>query len=250
MVVSKFLQFKNLSCFPYLIHGIFDKTWGNIDFRFGGKKEVEKTRQKISQALSIDLKNLCEMDQVHGSKIRVLDSQSTRILDNKMIKATDGLITDRPNVFLMIKTADCFPVLLFDPKQKVVAVVHVGWRGAMGKIFFNAILRMINQFRCQVKDILVGVGPGIDSCCFQHKNPVQNKLAEWQPYIKNLKNGFKSLNLLNFIEDQLIEAGIKKQNIEAMGLCTSCEPRFFSHFHSLQTGENEGRFSTIIGLRN
>ena len=131
------------------------------------------------------------MDQVHGSNIRVLDSKGTRLLENNIVPQTDGLITNQENVFLMIKTADCFPVLFFDPKNKAVGAVHVGWRGAIEKIFLNTLLKMIDQFGSNPKDIVVGIGPGIKACCFKHKNLIQEKQPEWKEYIDSFMDKFR-----------------------------------------------------------
>lgn len=245
MKPNKFLQFKKLPEKKILVHGIFDKTWGNFSLEHGDKNQVLANKKRIARVLHIDWQRIFSLHQIHGSKIKIINQKKKFQKEEE----ADALITNKNGVFLMIKTADCFPVLMFDPKQKVVAAVHVGWRGAMEKIFIIALLKMINKFGSQPADILVAIGSGISSCCFKHKNLVQNKLPEWQPYIKKEKNGFQSLNLLNFIKDQLVEAGVQKNNIESLNICTNCDKRFFSHFRSLQKNEPEGRFASLIGLK-
>lgn len=238
-------KFKILSKQKNLIHGVFNKSFGNVSLEYARKEEVIANKKKIAKALAINWQNIYSVKQVHGTKIKILKSKKLKPAEEE----ADGLITNIKNVFLMIKTADCFPVLFFDPIKKVVAAVHVGWRGAIEKIFLTALLKMINTFSSQAKDILVGIGPGIGPCCFKHKTLIQEKLPEWQEYIQNEKNNWKSLNLSGFIKDQLVEAGIKRENIESVKICTCCSKDYFSHLRSLQTGEPEGRFATIIGIR-
>ena len=248
---KNFFQFENLKGQSNLIHGIFDKNFGNVSLLYGSKKKVETNKKKIARTLGIDWQNICSVKEVHGSKVKKLGNLEIKKLRRKkvdIIGEADGLITDLGNVFLMIKTADCFPVLFFDPVSKAVGAVHVGWRGAIEKIFLTALLKMINVFNSKAKDILVGIGPGIQACCFKHKNLIQEKLPEWGEYIKDKKNGWKSVNMTSFIKDQLIEAGVKKNNIESAKICTCCSKEYFSHLRSLQTGGLQGRFATIIGL--
>lgn len=248
-------QFKNLKKQENLIHGVFGKDFGNLSLEYGSKKEVLDNKKRIASSLNINWRQIYSVKQVHGSIVRVLDSKSFRVLENNIIPETDGLITDQKNTFLMIKTADCFPVLMFDPRKKVAAAVHVGWRGAIEKIFLTALLKMINNFNSQAKDILVGIGPGIGPCCFKHKKLIQEKLPEWKKYIKNEKDDWKSVNMSEFIKDQLIEIGVRKENIELTKICTCCSKNYFSHFCSLQSKRKqnngkEGRFATIIGIKD
>lgn len=249
MKKQNFFQFKKLIKQKDLIHGIFNKDFGNVSFNYGEKKKTLENRKKIAETLNIDIKNLYEMDQVHGSNIGVLDNKSFRVLKNNIFPKTDGLISNQRNTFLMIKTADCFPVIFFDPIKKVVAAIHVGWRGAIEKIFLISLLKMINSFGSQAKNILVGIGPGIGGCCFKHKRLIQEKLPEWKKFIKKEKDSWRSVNIVEFIQNQLINSGVKKENIEVMRTCTCCSQKFFSHFRSLQKGELEGRFATIIGMK-
>lgn len=244
---KKYLQFGNLAKHKNLTHAIFNKTFGNVSLEWDEKEKVEENKKNIARVLKIDYQKIFSVKQVHGSNIRVLDRKS---LKNNPIPEADALLTDQKNIFLMIKTADCFPILMFDPGKKITAAVHVGWRGAIEKNFLNVLLKMAINFKCQPQDVLIAIGPGINPCCFKHKSLIQEKLPQWQKYIQTDKKGWKTLNLLSYIKDQLIDAGVKKANIEAVNICTNCDRRFFSHFRSLQTGEQEGRFASIIGMRN
>ncbi|HUV46890.1 MAG TPA: peptidoglycan editing factor PgeF [Candidatus Bathyarchaeia archaeon] len=246
MKKNSFFRFKNLIKQPNLVHGIFDKSFGNVSLKYNTKKEILANKKRIAEVLKVNWENIHSLKQVHGSEIKVLRNKKARLAEDE----GDGLVTNQSNVFLMIKTADCFPVIFFDPVKKVAAVVHVGWRGAIGKLFLTCLLKMVSYFGCSPKDILVGIGPGIGPCCFKHKNLIQEELPEWKAYIKKGKNKLFSLDIRNFLYDQLQASGILKHNIEIMDACTSCQRHFFSHFRSLRDSEQEGRFATIIGLRN
>jgi YfiH family protein len=241
--MRKFKIFRNYK----KIFSVFsDKSVGNIDFRFGEREIVLANRKKMADKLGIDLKNLYEMEQVHGSRITIIDKT---MVGKNMVPQTDALVTKLSGVFLMVKTADCFPVLLFDSVKNVIACVHVGWRGAIQKIFLETLLVMINNFSCDPKDILVAIGPGARKCCFVHNHFIQEKLPEWKKYISG-KEKFKTLDLVQFIKDKFINYGIKTTNMEDSGICTIGDDEFFSHFRSLRNKELEGRFATIIGIKN
>jgi len=246
---QNFFRFKNLSQVPNLINGVFGKKYGNVSFKLAEKGKVIHNRQKIVGSLGIDLNNLYEMKQVHGSRVVIIDKSLIKKLNNNIILNADGLITKEKNIFLMVKTADCFPVFLHDRQNKIIAAIHIGWRGAVEKVFFTALFKMVNVFHSVLKNILVAIGPGIEKCCFHFKELFQENLPEWNPYIKKINNGFKSINLADFIQDKLIEIGVKKQNIEKANMCTACSSDFFSHFRSRKTDEEKGRFASIIGIR-
>lgn len=242
---ASFYQFRILENRDLLVHGIFGRLYGNFSLKYSSRTEVERNKKRVAKELDIDGKKIYSIRQVHGTQIIIINSARG---ENEEIEG-DGLITNQANVFLMVKTADCFPVLMYDSREKIAAAVHVGWRGAVQKIFWSALLKMINQFHCQPENILAAIGPGIRACCFKHKNLIQSKFPEWRKYIKKDKQGWSSLSLDGFIIDKLIEAGLKKNNIENAGICTGCNKKYFSHWRSLKENESQGRFCSIIGIR-
>jgi YfiH family protein len=241
---DKIYQFKIFNKYNNLVNGVFSKSFGNLSLKYDKQKKITANKKNIAKKISIDWKKICSVKQYHSSEVLVIKSAKQC---QKEFRA-DAMITKKKNVFLMIKTADCFPVLFYDPEKQVIAAIHVGWRGAIEKIFFNALLKMTSSFDCHPADILVGIGPGIRDCCFKHKTLVQEKLPEWKKFIKTDKKGWKSINLAQFIKAQLIEAGIKKKNIELMNSCTSCNNNYYSHYRSLKTSKDQGRFATLIGM--
>ncbi len=239
-------EFKHLKKEKGLVQGVFGKEFGNVDFKHGERKEVLENRKRICDGLEIKVNELVEMNQVHGSEIRVVKKKTT--LKKKTILICDGLVTRKKNLFLMIKTADCYPVVFYEPKKKVVGAVHSGWRGTIEKVFLMGLFKMVNEFGCRVEDVLVGIGPGIGECCFKHKSLVQNKLREWEKYIK-IKGSWQSVDLVEFIKDQLIEAGVKKEKIERIKVCTACSGKFFSHYKNKKKKIKDKNFATVIGMK-
>ncbi len=153
----------------------------------------------------------------------------------------DAIITDIPGKMLVIQTADCQPVLLFDPNQKVVAAVHSGWRGSLQNIIGKTIMSMVHHFHCSPEKIIAGVGPSLGPCC-----------CEFVHYRKEIPDSFwkyqKKENHFDFWElsqDQMLETGVRTNNIHISGLCTKCRnDLFFSYRRQKITGRCAG----VIGL--
>ena len=104
----------------------------------------------------LKLVNLFFPRQTHSDAVCDLDS-----VPKSEISDTDALVTDKPGICLCVQTADCVPVLLFDPGKKVIAAVHAGWRGTVAKIVANSVHVMKEKYGCDPKTILVAIGPSI-----------------------------------------------------------------------------------------
>jgi polyphenol oxidase len=246
---NKIIKFDIFKKDKNIVAGVSTKALGNLELKHGDKNQVDKNKKKLAKALNIKVEQLYEMEQVHGSKIIVLTKANIDRFKSRIVAKTDALITNLSDVYLMVKTADCFPVLMYDEKNKVVAAVHAGWRGTVEKVFLEVLLKLITEFNTQAKDLKIAIGPGIKPCCFKHQSLIQNKLPEWKQFIKKQTNGWLSLNINGFIIEKLLLYGVKKDNINNINFCTSCEPNLFSHFKALRKKEKPGRMGSIIGIK-
>ena len=199
---------------------------------------VLENRELISQKHDFILENLIYMDQTHSSNIVTI----TDSLQNK-IPNCDGIITNVKNIPLMVMVADCIPLLFFDSVKNVIAVSHAGRNGTFKHIAKKTVLKMKNDFSSNPSDILVGIGPSIHSCCYEVGSDIAKITTEnfGDKYIE--KNNFLDLQALNL--DQLMEAGIKKENIETSSICTSCNNDYFSYRRDGTTG----RFAGFMMIR-
>ena len=237
-------EFKIFQKFNVLVCFFTDKKDGDLSTKFQNEIKGFENRAGLCQYLGIRINELYEMEQVHSTKTVIVNQQT---LKTNFFKKTDALITQEPNVFLMVKAADCFPVVFFDPRIRLIAAIHAGWRGVIEKIFLE-ILLIFTGIGSKPEDILVGIGPAARKCCFLHKHFIQEKLPEWEKYIAQ-KGDYKSLDIASFIIDKLVSSGIKKENIEDCGICTIHNKNYFSHYRSMKNQEPEGRQATIIGLK-
>jgi hypothetical protein len=150
----------------------------------------------------------------------------------------DGLVTNRQDVALSIRTADCYPILLADRRNRAVAAIHAGWRGTAAHIVGNALEKMKAEFGTSPADVSAAIGPGIGVCCYEVGAEVASQFG---PAVKT----HVDLALEN--RKQLETAGVPPQNIEALGICTFCDAeRFFSY---RREKNHAGRMTSFIMLR-
>jgi polyphenol oxidase len=149
----------------------------------------------------------------------------------------DALLTNCPGLGLSVRTADCYPILLADTKNRAVAAVHAGWRGAADEIVVKTIAKMRIQFGTSPPDIVAAIGPGIGVCCYQVGAEVAQLFGV---------EGAGRVDLAAANRCQLTDAGVEEQHIDVLGGCTSCDAARFYSFR--REKEQAGRMISYIGL--
>lgn len=155
--------------------------------------------------------------QTHSTNVvHVEDTKGENFLVGKQFPDTDGLLTGKENVALVIKFADCTPIVLYDPIEKVQAIVHSGWRGTVGEISKIAIDKMVNDFDVKLENILAYVGPSIDQENYEVGAEVYEAFSmnpDRDVFFK--PHGEKYLLDMSLANIQLLlQAGLKEENIE------------------------------------
>lgn len=249
-----FCCFENLSGCGGLLHFISTRMGGassspydslNLAFHVGDDpSKVLENRRRLAQAAEISPEQITTARQVHGGKVvKVTQGQKGRgALDpDSALGPADGLITDCPGACLTVLTADCVPLLFFDPKKKAIGAAHAGWRGTLEGIAKNTVRALEEIFGCRPKDILASLGPAIGPCCYEVGPEVASRFGS------SFLNGKNRLDLWKANESQLLEAGIPEKNIENSELCTSCHAESFFSVRA-QKGAT-GRFASAILLK-
>ncbi len=159
-------------------------------------------------------------------------------------KNCDALIMNTGGVALVLMVADCVPILLYDPIQKIIAAVHAGWRGTANAFIKHVLFKMKNEFKTNTKDILAFIGPSAGVCCYEVGKKVavkfKNKIV---PY--NKTKIFIDLKKKNAF--QLQQQGVVTGNIEISKHCTICENKLFHSYR--RDGKSAGRMMTVICLK-
>ncbi len=239
-MIKRFKIFSNSD----LIHGYSTRVGGVSPVPFEslnlGKKtrddsvNVEKNRDIFFGALGIDKTHCVFPGQVHSDTIQIVNKAG-------IVKNCDALITREKNLFLTIQTADCFPVFLYDPRNKIAAIVHSGWRGTARNIVGKTIMKMDGN----PSVMLAGIGPGVQQSCYQ----VDDKTAAHfdRKYLQPDGESHFKLDILAAIIDQITAAGVPAGNIEADRDCTHCRSDLYYSYR--RDGENSGRMMGVIGIR-
>lgn len=165
--------------------------------------------------------------------------------------AADAIAGDDPSVALVVRVADCAPMLIADRKRPVVAAVHAGWRSTMQRIAVAAIESLSNEFGSRPEDIVVAIGPSLGTCCgemgeevvkaFRASGHPEGNITRWFSWEKGKKPHF---DLWRANRDQLQQAGVASENIHVAGLCTKTHA---DRFHSYRAnGASAGRMAAVI----
>lgn len=248
-----FLSFDSLREIANLRHAVTTRDGGvsqaeysalNLAFHVGDdENHVRENRVLLADALDYDGSTLVAAQQVHGSDSQIVTPEYSGrgALDlESAIPDCDALITQTPNLPVLIQVADCAPILLVDPRQKVLAAVHAGWRGAVGNVAGKTLRKMSATFGTRPEDVLVGIGPCLCAECFE----VGEEVAAQAPENCVVRGAEKPhLDLRVLIAQDCIGAGVLQSHIEVMNRCPRCETEtFFSH-----RGQNgtAGRFGLV-----
>lgn len=248
-----------------LIHGFTTRLGGvstgdcasmNLSFTRGDREEdVRENYKRIGQALGIDMSKAVLSHQVHKTEIFVAGKEDQgRGVDpsQERLFEIDGLMTKEEGIPLVTFFADCVPLLFYDPKKKVIASSHSGWRGTVEKIGAKTVKKMEQEFGCKPEDILAVIGPSICQDCYEVSEDVAKEFErvftreEYEEMILDKKNGKYQLDLWKANEDILLGSGIEKKHLAVTDLCTCCNPEFlFSHRAS---HGRRGNLSAILCL--
>lgn len=214
--------------------GIYDSL--NLGLHRGDEPErVEENFRRFTAAIGADFEGLVLSNQVHGNTVRTITAADRGRGLQRPLWEADGLITDIPGVCLTIFTADCLPVLLYDPVRRVVSAVHAGWRGTAMGIAGEAVKAMVERYGSCPGDILAAIGPGISLCCFETDEDVPNAMTEALGasalhHIEVRDSGKFHVDLKGMNALRLEKAGLSPDHIAVSDACTMCQhDRFWSH---------------------
>jgi len=218
----------------------------------GEKKEaIIFNRKALAKQLSFTTPPYFVLaNQTHSDNIVIIDRQKTQGWEREedAIESCDALITNLPDVVLCVLTADCVPILLYDPQTEVIATVHAGWRGSASKIVQKTVEKMQHTFGTKPKNILASIAPAIGQCCYEvNEDVIENFKAYPHAYSETKTNKYM-LDLANINHTQLLDAGLTSSHIEMSHVCTACEVENYFSYRKEQGCS--GRFVSFIGMQS
>jgi purine-nucleoside/S-methyl-5'-thioadenosine phosphorylase / adenosine deaminase len=182
---------------------------------------------------------LATLHQIHSDRVIVANGQAGRLGEG------DALVENTPGSLVAVKTADCIPILIADPRNRAVAAVHAGWRGTAHRIVEQAIRNMEREFSSRPGDLHAAIGPGIGKCCYEVGGEVAALFRTYDPALRDITHA-ACIDLGAVNRRQIEDLGVPPAQIYMAGLCTRCNQEFHSY---RRDKERAGRMLSFAGVR-
>lgn len=201
----------------------------NLSWKDGDDNDdITENRRRVTEALGLG--RLIFLNQVHGNTVHRVDTIPET---GWSVGQGDGLITNIPRLGLVTQTADCTPVLLFDPVNRAVGAVHSGWRGTVQDVAGETVEAMVREYGTDPADLLAAIGPAITPENYRVGPEVLDQFEELFGSLEGLAlerddEGGAGIDVSQAVRRQLVAAGIPETQIERLPVCTYGDERFFS----------------------
>ena len=236
-----FAPYENLVALQTTRHGgVSPEPFASLNLgpnTFDTPENILRNREILCSHLGVAPSSLVTADQKHGTKV-------LHAVVGGHYSGYDAFVTGRQDVFLCILTADCFPVLLFDPENEVSGAAHAGWKGTAANVVGITIEAMKKKFGTSPSRCCAYIGTGISGSIYEVGQEVAACFGN--KYHKPSPHGRILLDLAAANLDQLLEAGIPRDCIEVSPFCTFRNNRDF--FSYRKERGNTGRMISLIGV--
>jgi YfiH family protein len=250
-----YYTFEALARYGELVHGVTSRhggvstgAWASLNLTKGNgddPERVEENLRRVCAAFGAPRSDLVSPNQRHtANAARVGVEDRGRVLAN-----IDTLYTDEAHVPVLLRYADCTPVLLYDPRHRALALIHSGWRGTVAGAIPAAIAGLSNAYGSSPSDLVAGIGPAIGPCCYEVGEEVLDAVHATfrEPDTLLPRNGSsrRHFDLWSANRRWLVEAGV--QQIEVAEICTACH---IEEFFSYRGGKGRtGHFGAFMMLQ-
>lgn len=214
----------------------------NLGSNTGDEAErVHENTIRLCTALGIDAGQLVSSVQVHGTAILAAEKPGH-------YQGFDAIITDKKDLFLCIFTADCYPVLIYDPQHNASGAIHAGWKGSAGGIVMKTIEAMQARFNTIPEKCLAYIGTGISPQAYEVGREVALEFPpdsyQHSPFRHKEEKYLLDLGMVNY--RQLLASGIPPSNIERSPFCSVSNSELFYSYR--RDHGNTGRMVSLIGV--
>jgi len=193
--------------------------------------------------------------QVHGNDVRVVNSVAEAKPAEDTLGETvycDVIVSNADHVLAGVKTADCVPILLGDPRTRSFAAVHAGWRGTLATAVIAGVNRLTDEYGARPEDLRVAIGASAGPCCYEVGSEVIDAFSSRFPNGEKLftptRPGHALVDLITANREQLESVGVRSEKIHVLPLCTMCRTDlFFSYRKEKKEYGKTGRLMAVIG---
>lgn len=229
----------------------------NLGLYAGGDTSViEANLTRLCEALELSRSHLIFPEQTHGNAVAVVDEKllsMPRHEQQAALYGKDALVTDIPGIALAVATADCVPVLLYDPDTRAIAAIHAGWRGTVAKIVSATVATLTRRYGTDPAHLYAAIAPCIGVASYEVGDEVVVRFTEagfddTSIMQRNAATGKAHIDLAAANTDLLLQCGVELSHIEVCGIdtFTACDT-----FYSVRAlGATTGRFLTGIAMRS
>ena len=197
--------------------------------------EVPRFLQQLPSPLAV-----VEARQVHGSSIAIIERPPT---SPYFVAGCDALLTRHPGVALLIRTADCLPILLVDPVKAAIGILHAGWRGLAAWLPMRAVSAFREAYHSEPRALHVAIGPSIHACCYAVGPEFARHFGPWV----RQRTGRRTCDLIGATMSQLRRSGVPRHRIVDSRQCTGCHTRDW--YSVRREGDATGRMTSLIMVR-
>jgi len=231
----RWLSFPPLDAFPFVLHGLTIK--GRNPASNGDRKATAKLLKKVGRPKA----RVVSLSQMHRDQCVAVTA------GDKLQRSYSGdaVLTDRNDVLVAVRMADCLPVFMVNPKRRIIGMIHAGWRGTLLGIARRTIRKAEDRFGCRPGDFTLLFGPCIRSCCYRVSDRVAVLFDE--ECVSRRRDGAPMLNLVQANLKQFTDCGVKEDKIFVVGGCTFCDKDLFCSYR--RDKENAGRMIGYLGLK-
>ena len=208
--------------FPAGTHAVFMDRHSGFSLGAGQLSLTPQQETAVAASLSIPDSIFITLRQVHGDRIAAYERDTP---ESANLLEADGCLTASTRCWISVRTADCLPVFLCDPRKRCIGVVHAGWRGTRAGVLHQAVVRMQNDFCSDPADLIAVLGPCIRSCCYT----VGREFCDIFPDDVERRKDRIALDLAGANVRQLLREGVGAPRIYDCRACTCCDSRFFSY---------------------
>jgi YfiH family protein len=210
--------------------------------------------QALALAIGVPPGRVVSLNQVHGCEVvtvrRHVGAEVLKAMQKEPPRA-DALVSDAADVALVVRAADCVPLLIGDPRTGAAAAVHAGWRGTAARVAIAAVDALARDFGSRPGDLVVAIGPAIGSCCYEVGSDLVDAFAAAgheryliDRWFMTPRDQRMRLDVPGANRDQLILAGVREENIHACGLCTAMHLDVLTSYRGER--DKAGRIAGVI----
>ncbi|WP_019541209.1 peptidoglycan editing factor PgeF [Proteiniphilum acetatigenes] len=240
--------------------GVSDGTFSSFNmgnFSDDSPLNIRENREILARMLYMDIDRFIIPHQTHGPRVLTIDRNFFNLDHATAIETlygVDATITGEKDIFLCVTTADCVPVILYDRKNEIIAAIHAGWRGTVGRIVEKTVVEMEQQFGSLPENMIVGIGPAIDMSHYEVGDEVVRRfhdegfdLSDATLFPRETLYSRYHVNLKEINRRELIRLGVPEDQIEKSTLCTFEREDIF--FSARRQTVHSGRMLTGIMMK-